>query len=104
MKKMREHREEMPQYAQRESISVTGEQLLVILRGLNPFKDDAAPWARVNGRVYSVAFLRDGSCWVQNYRSGGVIFGPDYWWRLPATAGKRVRRLQDFVETTLSEK
>lgn len=94
------YREKMPMYAEDSSVWVTGDQLRKILRGRNPFKGDVGRYNNISGRgAYRVTQLKDGSWWVENYRFGAPLFAPDYWWKLPKTAGPRIRKLQEFVES-----
>lgn len=91
----------MPLYAEYSAFSVTGEQLTKILRGRNPFKKDSPNYSTIGRGAYRITQLKDGSWWVENFRSGAPLFAPDYWWRIPAAAGKRVEKLREFVNENL---
>lgn len=95
-------RENMPHYAEDNAFVVSGEQLKKILRGRNPFKEDSPKWNKVHHRSsYRITQLRDGTWWVENFRSGASLFAPDYWWRIPEAAGARAFRLKEFVDENL---
>lgn len=94
----RKHRGYMPQYAERDAFVVSGQQLQIILRGINPFRDDPPNWNQVGHRKsYRIAFLKDGTCWVENYRSGAPMFAPDFWWQISNAASKRAVKLYEFT-------
>lgn len=96
------HRENVPLYAENSAFVVSGEQLQKILRGRNPFKTDSPNYASVRRRAgYRITQLRDGTWWVENFRAGAPLFAPDYWWLIPAAAGKRALKLKEFVDESL---
>ena len=103
MKKNLDYREDyrgMPLYAKNEAFSISGEQLKKVMKNRNPFKYDSDTWNHIIRQSgYDVTQLRDGTWWVKNFRSGAPLFAPDYWWHISNTAGKRAKKIKDFMET-----
>ena len=91
---------QMPLYAKDSAFAVSGEQLKKCLRNRNPFKSDSPNWDHVaSASGYLVSQLKDGTWWVRNFRVGAPLFAPDYWFRIPDAAGKRLLKIKEFVET-----
>ena len=101
IKKNRDYRDDydMPYYAKNGAFTISGQQLRKCLKGRNPFKHDADSWNRViDPAGYNITQLKDGTWWVRNFRTGAPMFAPDFWWRIPNTAARRAKQINDFVE------
>lgn len=89
----------MPRYATEKAFVVSGEQLSKIIRNRNPFKEEPPRYNYIRKQAsYRITKLKDETWWVENYRDGAPLFAPDYWHQISITAGKRAKRLKDFVQ------
>lgn len=90
---MSKTRREVPMYAVRDGATVTKQQFLKCCKG--------GPGRRAVLDSYNqsvdIAHTKDGKWWV--CIKGDVVFWAQRWYQIPATAGERTKKIEEFVQS-----
>ncbi len=90
MSRIPKSKPDLPQYADWGAITVTRGQFIKASKGRRP------NWMNSNEAI-RVAKTNDGVYWAE--WKGDYVFWARRWYKIPTTVGKRVEKINEFVQT-----